>query len=100
MFRTLSKLRCVKKRDDGSVTAQCPACAAKGRDRKGDHLRVYDNDRFSCIVFLGNSHDARQHRLEIMRHAGWVVDYRTTDSKKWRYPAPVKSWRHQLPQSK
>ena len=47
----------------GKVIARCPACAAKGRDSHGNHLVIFDNGAFSCIV--GDSN----HRKEIYRLA-------------------------------
>ena len=43
----------------GKIIARCPACAAKGRDSHGNHLVIFDNGAFSCIV--GDSN----HRKEI-----------------------------------
>lgn len=40
---------------DGSLTSQCPACAHEGHDLKGrNHLRVYPNGAFNCIVHSGD----------------------------------------------
>jgi len=47
----------------GKVIARCPACAAKGRDSHGNHLVIFDNGAFSCII--GDSN----HRKEIYRLA-------------------------------
>jgi hypothetical protein len=35
----------------GVIQAQCPACAENGRDKKGQHLRVYPDGRFGCCVY-------------------------------------------------
>jgi hypothetical protein len=47
----ISKLKNVKLRG-GVVIAQCPVCAAEGRDSKGQHLAVFDEGHgaFSCIT--------------------------------------------------
>ena len=47
----------------GKIIARCPACAAKGRDSQGNHLVIFDNGAYSCIV--GDSN----HRKEIYRLA-------------------------------
>ena len=43
----------------GKIIARCPACAAKGRDSHGNHLVIFDNGAFSCIIGDAN------HRKEI-----------------------------------
>ncbi|HEX2973145.1 MAG TPA: hypothetical protein VHP11_12485 [Tepidisphaeraceae bacterium] len=40
---------------DGTVVARCPACAAGGQDRKGEHLVVYPDGRFGCVVHPGEA---------------------------------------------
>jgi len=57
-------------RDDGSFNARCPACAELGGDSKGNHLIVFDNSRFACVVNPGDSEEARAHRAAISRLAG------------------------------
>ena len=47
----------------GKIIARCPACAAKGRDSQGNHLVIFDNGAYSCII--GDSN----HRKEIYRLA-------------------------------
>lgn len=51
---------------DGSVRAQCPACAAAGHDHSGDHLALLHDGRFGCAAHPGNA--AR--RAEVHRLAG------------------------------
>jgi hypothetical protein len=51
---------------NGKTTAQCPACAADGDDRKGNHLVIFPDGRFGCVVFPGN----KEHRWQIARLAG------------------------------
>ena len=46
----LSKLKHVEHKADGKITAQCPACAAKGGDAKGDHLVVFRDGKFGCVL--------------------------------------------------
>jgi hypothetical protein len=47
----------------GKTIARCPACASRGRDSHGNHLVIFDNGAYSCIV--GDS----AHRKEIFRLA-------------------------------
>jgi hypothetical protein len=35
--------------------ARCPACAAGGADKTGNHLRIYHNGAYSCVVHQGDS---------------------------------------------
>ena len=58
----LDKLENVVERT-GKVIARCPACAAKGRDSQGNHLVIFDNGAFSCIIGDAN------HRKEIYQLA-------------------------------
>ena len=47
----------------GKIIARCPACAVKGRDSQGNHLVIFDNGAFSCIIGDAN------HRKEIYQLA-------------------------------
>lgn len=100
MRPTCSKLNNVVERGDGSVVAQCPACAALGRDTKGCHLVVYNNGAFGCIAFSGNSEEARRHRREVARLAGWesVPAAKRNGPKRPGVPPPVPlvPWRSKL----
>ena len=58
----LDKLENVVERT-GKIIARCPACAAKGRDSQGNHLVIFDNGAFSCIIGDAN------HRKEIYQLA-------------------------------
>lgn len=100
MLPTCSKLNNVVERGDGSVVAQCPACAALGRDRKGCHLVVYANGAFGCIAFSGDSLEARAHRREVARLAGWQISPHATKAGPKRAAAPpavpLVPWRSKL----
>ncbi|MFT3783818.1 MAG: hypothetical protein QM790_17550 [Nibricoccus sp.] len=56
----ISKLENVRVRH-GKLTARCPACAAKGGDRRGNHLVVYESGCFGCAAFAGD----KLHQAEI-----------------------------------
>ena len=99
MFPTCSKLHNVVERGDGSVVAQCPACAALGRDSKGCHLVVYNNGAYGCIAYSGNSEEARAHRREVARLAGWkrATPTKTGPKRAGAPPAvPLVPWRSKL----
>jgi hypothetical protein len=53
-----NKLKNLKEQDD-KITAQCPACAEDGKDSKGDHLVIYRNGRFGCVVKKSKAHRKR-----------------------------------------
>ena len=46
----LQKLTVSRRLADGTDVARCPACAAIGQDRKGEHLVVYPDGRFGCVL--------------------------------------------------
>jgi len=48
------------------LQARCPACAAGGNDRTGDHLRIYPDGRFGCCVHPKDG----EHRKRIWALAG------------------------------
>lgn len=51
---------------DGMIRARCPACAEKGQDTKGEHLRIYPDGKFGCCVFPSD----REHRRRIFALVG------------------------------
>lgn len=60
-----SKLESVVFRGD-AIQARCPACAERGSDKSGNHLRIYPDGRFGCAVCRGD----REHRQRIWSLAG------------------------------
>jgi hypothetical protein len=52
------------------TTARCPACAEARHDRKGEHLIINEDGHFGCVVYPGNSPDAREHRKRIFALCG------------------------------
>ena len=54
------------KRMPRKTTAQCPACAELGRDRRGEHLVVFEDGKFGCVAFPGDS----EHRKQIWKLVG------------------------------
>lgn len=62
----LERLENEKDLTGGKKTFRCPACAAKGADTKGEHLVVYADGRFGCVIHPND----KEHRGEILRLAG------------------------------
>jgi len=50
MSLDVRRLAVSRRLEDGTVVARCPACAAVGQDRSGEHLVIYPNGRFGCVV--------------------------------------------------
>jgi hypothetical protein len=63
------KLQNARTRGD-KTTARCPACAEVGHDQKGEHLFINANGRFGCVVYPGNSIEAKGHRKRIFALCG------------------------------
>ena len=51
---------------DGKLTARCPACFERGSDSKGEHLVVYENGVFGCVVHQ----EDEEHRKRIYAFVG------------------------------
>ena len=52
MSLAISLLKNVDHRSDGTIIAQCPACAAEGTDQFArNHLIIYPNGRYGCALF-------------------------------------------------
>jgi len=63
----LSKLEKVKNHSL-KVIARCPACAETGNDRKGEHLSIYPDGKFGCVV--NPVPEGRKHRQRIFELVG------------------------------
>ena len=61
-----SKLKNVVRKGDGKITAQCPACAADGGDAKGEHLVVFRDGKFGCVLYEKD----KAHNKLILKLAG------------------------------
>ena len=95
-----NKLENVKERPDGSYNARCPACAAAGRDSTaGNHLLVRPDGVFSCVLFVGDSPEAKKHRQAIYRLAGdgKAPGCKPTTAVPW---ADVTPWWERYPKPK
>lgn len=60
-----SKLANVR-RSTGRTTAKCPACAEAGQDKDGNHLILFPNGAFGCVVYP----EDKAHRRRIWQLAG------------------------------
>lgn len=61
----VDKLQAIKQ-NGSRITARCPACAEEGRDRKGNHLFIYPDGRFGCVLHQGeNGHNHRKRIFEL-----------------------------------
>lgn len=61
-----ARLEMVRELPGGILQARCPACAAGGHDRTGEHLRIYPDGRFGCCVHPKD----KEHRKQIFALAG------------------------------
>jgi hypothetical protein len=66
MSLDVAKLEKVRELVGGIVQARCPACAEGGKDRTGEHLRIYPDGRFGCCVHPKDG----EHRKRIWALAG------------------------------
>jgi hypothetical protein len=69
MSLDISKLENLRVRD-GKTTARCPACAEAGHDQTRNHLFIRADGHFGCVVYPGDSPDARGHRKRVFALCG------------------------------
>jgi hypothetical protein len=69
MSLDISKLKNVCAHGD-KTTAGCPACAEAGHDQKGEHLVINADGSFGCVVYPGDSAEAKGHRKRIFALCG------------------------------
>ncbi len=77
MSLNIEKLENVKYRGS-CIIARCPACAEYGHDRKGDHLFIDEQGRFSCVVHpgeVGNEHRKRILALVGIKDGKWESSF-------------------------
>lgn len=63
-FNLIEKLRAVGNRHEG----RCPACAETDGDKKGNHLSIDADERWTCIMFPGA--EGKEHRSRIRALVG------------------------------
>jgi hypothetical protein len=56
-----------------SWVGRCPACAEAGLDKTGNHLRVWQDGKYACVVHPGK--EGNQHRRRIWALLGGKVDW-------------------------
>jgi len=79
----IAKLENVKNAQD-KVIARCPACAANGKDTTGNHLAVFKNGKFGCVI-----DDGVEHRNLILKLAGLDPNSVEVDFvKEYKQPIP------------
>jgi len=69
MSLDVAKLKNVRIRGKKSI-AGCPACAEAGHDQRREHLLINGNGSFACVVYPGDSEDAKAHRKRIFALCG------------------------------
>ena len=53
---------------NGKTIAQCPACAEIGGDKSGNHLSIFRDGRFACVLFPNDK--GKDHRRRIFELVG------------------------------
>lgn len=61
----IDKLENIRTTSGGVISCACPACRADNRDSKGEHLRVWPNMAFNCVV-----DNSKEHNKQILAIAG------------------------------
>jgi hypothetical protein len=69
MSLDITRLQNVRLRGE-KTTARCPACAEVSHDNKGEHLVINTNGSLGCVVYPGDSEDAKAHRKCIFALCG------------------------------
>jgi hypothetical protein len=64
-----SKLERVRCRGRKTI-ARCPACTEAGHDRRGEHLVINADGSYGCVLYPGDSADAKEHRKQIFALCG------------------------------
>lgn len=52
------------------IIARCPACAEEGGDNTGNHLIIFSDERFGCVVNPTEDEDTQEHRQRIFQLVG------------------------------
>ena len=81
----------VDKPDGPAIIARCPACAEDGADDKGEHLIVFDDGRFGCVVYPRGDDESEEHRSRILELVG--IDGWRPKKQKRKRKAPAIRYR-------
>ena len=93
MSLDFSKLENMK-HQNGVTTARCPACAEEGRDRKGNHLFINNDGRFSCVCSPGkdgHSHRSRIFELVGVKEHSGPINIKIKEVKRAKAPEVIES---------
>lgn len=66
MALDITKLQNVEKLPNNEIQSRCPACAAVGLDKKGEHLKIFADGKYACAANQGD----KDHRKEIFALVG------------------------------
>lgn len=75
----------------GKTTARCPACAERRGDRKGEHLVIYEDGAYGCVIYpktSGDQHGRRKHLRRIRELLGSNIIRKHKKST----PLKIKLW--------
>lgn len=72
-----ARLENVKRHEDGSMHAACPACRAAGSDKSSHHLFIHPDGKFGCATHPRDG----EHRKEIFKLAG-VINAPKTSARR------------------
>lgn len=68
MSLNISLLKNVVRQENGSITAQCPACAALGNDVRGqNHLIVYPDGRYGCVLHPRDGFGSEERKMHLRK---------------------------------
>ena len=56
------------KKFGNKIVSRCPACQELGQDKTGNHLIIYEDGRFGCVVYPSGS--GTEHRKRIFQLIG------------------------------
>ena len=66
----LKNAKTVQKDGKPAIVARCPACSEQGLDHTGDHLIIYEDGRFGCVVHGGAEAACQDHRKRVFQLVG------------------------------
>lgn len=71
-----------KKNLPGKVQGRCPCCAENNQDRSGEHLILFPDGKFGCVV-----DDSKEHRARILQLIG-LGDGQEIEISEYKQPVP------------
>lgn len=66
----------------GKIQGQCPVCFENGNDRSGEHLVLFPDGRFGCVI-----DDSKEHRARILQLIG-LGEGQEIEIPKYKQPIP------------